>query len=435
MLSLHNAFVVASTSLGAAAILLHAVPGSAHAQIASAVAGPPLTLTEAVASAVRASPDIVAAREAAAAARGRERQAGARANPLVSYSREQTGSGSAANSQNILEIEQPLDIGGLRGGRSEAARLRREAAEARVRVTEAQVAYEVTVAFANTIAAERRAALASQVGESFVEAERVASRRLAAGDVSGFTARRIRLEANRYSILRAESLLASRTARLALSTLLPRDVDGSRALELNLPAIRAGFAAIPADSLESIALGRRADLVALALEGRAAAADASVARRERTPIPVVAAGIKRESAGDASSQGGFVAGLRLPFPLWDRRGGAIEASDAETRRAAAELMSANRRVQREVAETADALRTAERQLDVLTPQVGADASATLRAAQAAYAEGEISLLEWLDAARAYQEVESGFANLRSEYLSRAAALARALGTTLIQDAG
>ncbi len=98
-------------------------------------------------------------------------------------------------------------------------------------------------------------------------------------------------------------------------------------------------------------------------------------------------------------------------------------------------MSANRRVQREVAETADALRTAEQQLERLTPQVSADASATLRAAQAAYAEGEISLLEWLDAARAYQEVESGFANLRSEYLSRAAALARALGTTLIQEAG
>jgi len=434
MHSPHNAFVVAITRLGAAAILLHGVPVFAHAQIAPAVATPPLTLAEAVATAVRASPDIVAAREAAAADRGRERQAGARANPSVSYNREQTGSGSTANSQNILEIEQPLEIGGLRGGRSEAARFRREAAEARVRVAQYQAAYEVTVAFANTIAAERRAALASQVGESFAEAERVASRRLAAGDVSGFTARRIRLEANRYSILRAESLLASRTARLALSTLLPRDMDGSRALELDLPAIRAAFAAMPADSLASIALGRRADIVALALEGRAVAADATIARRERTPIPVLAAGVKRESVGNASSQGGIVAGLRLPLPLWDRRGGAIEASDAETRRAAAELMSANRRVQREIAETEDALRTAEQQLERLTPQVSADASATLRAAQAAYAEGEITLLEWLDAARAYQEVESGFANLQSEYLVRAAALARAVGTTLIQDA-
>jgi len=121
MHSLHNAFVVAGTRLGAAAILLHGVPGSAQAQIAAAAASPPLTLAEAVATAVRVSPDIVAAREALAAARGRERQAGARANPSVSYSREQTGSGSTANSQNILEIEQPLEIGGLSAANPPAA--------------------------------------------------------------------------------------------------------------------------------------------------------------------------------------------------------------------------------------------------------------------------------------------------------------------------
>ncbi len=395
--------------------------------------GPSLTLSEAIASAVAVSPDILAAREAVAAARGRERQASAVGNPTVSYTREQTGSGSRANSQDVLELEQPLEIGGARGVRTQAARFRREAADARVNVAESQVAYEVAVAFANAVAAERRATLASLIADLFTEAERVSSQRLATGDVSGYTARRIRLERNRYAVLRAEAMLESRAAMLALATLLPPNIDKSRPLELNLPAIRALMAARIADSAASVALESRADIAALTLEGRAAAADASLARRERTPVPVFAAGGKRESVGDAPAQNGFVAGVRLPLPLWDRRAGNVEAFDAEARGRTAEVTSLRRKASREIAEAADALRTAEQQLGAMTPQITEDAAATLRAAQAAYAEGEISLLEWLDATRAYHEVEAGFVNLRSQYVIRAAALMRAAGTMLTQD--
>jgi outer membrane protein TolC len=48
----------------------------------------------------------------------------------------------------------------------------------------------------------------------------------------------------------------------------------------------------------------------------------------------------------------------------------------------------------------------------------------------AYREGEISLLEWLDTIRAYHEAESAYADLRSEYITRRAALERATGAPL-----
>ncbi len=393
-----------------------------------------LTLSEAIASAVAASPDLVAAREEVAAARGRERQASARPNPAVSFSHEGTGSGARANSQKILEVEQTLEIGGIRSARTEAARFRREAAEARVRFVRSEVEYAVTVAFAEAVVSERRSALAALVAGSFNEAERAAAERFAAGDIPGFTARRIRLEKNRYAVLHAEAALESRTARLALWTFLPTEADKSRALQLEMVSVPAATVVFPSDSAAYAAVDARPDIAALALDGRAALADATVARRERRPVPVFAAGAKRETSGDGAAQSGIVAGLRLPLPLWDRRAGAIEASDADARRRHAELASARRQAVREIAESEDALRTAERQLATMSPQLVEDAAATLRAAQAAYAEGEISLLEWVDASRAYYEVETGLANLRSQYVIRAARLIRAYGIIPTQDA-
>jgi outer membrane protein TolC len=88
---------------------------------------------------------------------------------------------------------------------------------------------------------------------------------------------------------------------------------------------------------------------------------------------------------------------------------------------------------REVLETADALRAAQEQLRAIGPSIQADAAVALRSAQTAYAEGEITLLEWLDTVRAYQETEATLANLRAELVIRAAALERAVGMPLFQE--
>ena len=87
-----------------------------------------LTFTAALAMARDASPELRAAREAVAAAVGRERQAAARGNPTLSYSREQTGHTGQSNSQDIAAVEQPIDVSGQRAARVAAARLARAAA-------------------------------------------------------------------------------------------------------------------------------------------------------------------------------------------------------------------------------------------------------------------------------------------------------------------
>jgi len=84
----------------------------------------------------------------------------------------------------------------------------------------------------------------------------------------------------------------------------------------------------------------------------------------------------------------------------------------------------------EVEQAWSAVLAAETQLEALRPQLGSEASAALAAAEAAYAEGEITLVEWLDAVRAYQEAEASYASLRAETVIQRAALERAVGTRL-----
>ena len=85
---------------------------------------------------------------------------------------------------------------------------------------------------------------------------------------------------------------------------------------------------------------------------------------------------------------------------------------------------------REVQAAFGAHQALSQQLDALRGALGGEALKARRAAESAYAEGEIGLLEWLDSVRAYQEAETTYATLQAEFIARRAALERATGATL-----
>lgn len=408
--------------------LAHVFPAS----FIRAQEAPSLSLAEARALARAASPDIVAAREAVAVARGLEAQAGAYINPTLNYTAERTSGGGETNRQQIAGVEQAVELGGQRRARREAARLRTQSAEAALQSAEALVDFDVVRRYALAVTAARRVSLARTASAAFVEAARISDRRLQAGDVSTYADQRLRLEAARYAALEAEAVLASRSARAALSSAISADLDSLSASNAVLTDSLPGSPTdLRLEALLALASSNRADLRAMSLEADASAADARLAARERIPTAVFSAGLKsEESAGNPESMNGFAAGFSIPIPIWDRRRGAIQAADAAARRRVAERESLRRRISGEVRESHGALTAAEQQLALLAPQLGARAAAALRSAQFAYAEGEITLLEWLDAVRAYHEAESVYASLVGETVIRRAALERAVGTQL-----
>ncbi len=388
-----------------------------------------LSLSDATGMAHSVSPEIRAATEVVAAARGRELQARAISNPSFAYSTERTSGNGASNSQQIFALEQRLEVGGQRGARARAAGLRRTAVEARLESARALLDYEVARTYALAVSADRRASLARQAAASFSNAGRVSERRLAAGDVSVYADRRLRLEAARYSALEAEANLSRRSARLALSALISASADSFVIADAILTdSIPSSVARPDVVALRAAALRSRSDYIAVSADMEALQAEATLASRERAPTPMLSAGVKTETAGqDGDRMSGFAGGISLPLPLFDRRKGAIQAAAAEVRRAVAEREVLRRRIVREVDEAADALLAAEQQRAALAPQLGSQSAAALRSAQVAYAEGEITLLEWLDAVRAYHEAESSYAALLAETAIRRATLERAVG--------
>jgi outer membrane protein, heavy metal efflux system len=420
----HSCHTLARWALVTALVV---TPGVAHAQI---------SLSQAQSAARAASPELRAAREAAAAAAARERQAGAFPNPTLAYGREQTARNGQTSAQDIAQLEQPLEIGGQRGARRDVARLRRAAADARLVAATAQLDYDVAREFALAVAADGRAWLAEQAAGAFTEAQRVSERRLAAGDVSGYVARRLRLEAARHAALRAAAELERRNRRVALATLLGKFATDADSLALPGPSTADSALAVPdLDAVLAHAQRNRADLRAAALDAEAALAEARLIGRERTPTPTLSAGYKGETitdslSGSSARFGGFVAGMSLPLPLFDRRRGAVQAADADARRIEAQADVVRRRAAREVAEALVALRAAEIQRAALAPHLGEGTRAAMRAVQTSYAEGEITLAEWLDAVRAYQEAESTYLTLQADVDIARAALERVTGTPL-----
>lgn len=415
-----------------------------------------LPLADARAAALRLDPAVRAAREAAAAAAARERQAAALANPTLNYGREQTSRAGQSNAQDIAQIEWPVDIVGQRAARIAAARFRREVAEARVIAATQALDVAVLRAYVEAVDAAHRLQLAEAAYRTATEAQRVSDERVRAGDVAGYAGRRLRLEAGRYAARRAEAAVQAGAARerLALLTGMPvaqiaipmvsaSDSTGTAygaMLASALGRVTATLTALPeaGDSLVARAVANRADVVVAQREAQGAQADARLASRERIPLPAISAGYKGERVRSGAnvpgvSLYGFVAGFSVPLPLLDRRAGAVAAADATARQLDAEVDSARRRVSREVLDALSALRSTEAERAALQPFAGAESRLALRGVQAAYAEGEITLTEWLEAVRAWQETELALMTLTTDITLRRVDLARAVGLSLFPN--
>lgn len=402
-----------------------------------------LTLSSALDSARRNNPALQAATEAVAVASALERQAAAFPNPTVVWSHEQVSRTGGTDAEDIVRVEQELPLV-QRSPRIAAARFRREVAEARLHAARSELDFSVARAYALAVAADRRATLAAEAADAFRSALRASEQRLAAGDISGYAHRRLRLEAARYDVLRAATALDERTRRLELATMIAstqgsiRAIAESAVLADSPPGAGTLESALLAtvDSLLANALSARGELRASLLEAQAAAAQADLARRTRIPVPTLVGGSKTERvAGEPGRTSGLVAGISLPVPLWNRASGTIAAAESEARRLEAESEIVRRRVVREVIEARDALRAALDQTALLEPGIGEDSRRALAAAQTAYTEGEITLLEWLDAVRAYQETQATWVGLTAEAAIRIAELERAAGIRLRVSTG
>lgn len=344
----------------------------------------PMTLEAALRRALESNPAYLAAAQGEDIARGAVRDARLFSNPEVELEapglfRKRT----FANYQ--LTIAQDFEVAGQRGlriGLTERA-LARAQAEA---MDAARVLLgEVSMAFVEAVAAERRHAVIEENREVLSQLLEAVRRQRAQGAVSDLEANLATTEFGRADarLLRAESeIIASRIA-------LARSIG----IEENASIRPTGAGpnapeAVDLDQLTGDALTYRPDLAARHL----AVAESSDALKlaRRTAYPDLRIGLLVEGPGsDAPTDVGAVVGLALP--LWNRNQGIRATREAELVRSRLEVTSLEIDIRAEVRRGVQVFRTAHAAVVALERDTVKPARDNLHLIEVAYEAGKIDL--------------------------------------------
>lgn len=401
-----------------------AFPLDANAQDAGArEAGVrPVTLEEAQRLFRQNNLELMIARARMEAAAALVRDAAAFPNPTATVTHEPVSDGNADYSESYFNLSQRIEWSGARGARTDAASRLADAARADYRADSLRLAFDVSSAFARAVAATERVRVLDSVTELFRDADRAGEAMLEEGETSGYSLRRLRVERARYENRLSAALLEREAARRRLEILILPEADPSVRLEpVSEPS------ALPHDvgfeRVLELARSRRPELDAAGAEKQAARAQEQLARRERLPDPQVTAGYKRQSDGFD----GLFLGLATPIPIFDRGRGTIQAAQAQHHAAETRRILVERSVAADVRRAWDTFVSLKQRHELIAANLLAETDELLTAARVAYSEGEMSLVELLDAAEAYRDARTTTLDLRTDLRIAYYDLVRAAG--------
>lgn len=123
------------------------------------------------------------------------------------------------------------------------------------------------------------------------------------------------------------------------------------------------------------------------------------ADRLRIPEPVLNAGLKRANTGNPSIDNGPVIGISIPLPVFNQGKSEVARFSAEQERSSARLEQLTRRVQASVEAAWQTFAVQRETRDAYIQSQDASSNELLRIATLAYQEGEIGILQLLDAHR------------------------------------
>jgi cobalt-zinc-cadmium efflux system outer membrane protein len=352
-----------------------------------------LTLSEARSLALRSNPSLRASRVSIDVARGELRQAGiyVRDNPSTDVLGGKPGA--------ELGVTQQIEVAGQRSARVAAGQASVDRANAGVLNATRTTIADVDRAFYRLAANRQREALAREVLTLNERLAESAARQLAAGDISQLEANLAIVEYGR-SRARALSVQREREApESELRVLLGLAPDDAVAPVVDLPAaIRPDSAALPAtrvvfdslsiDSLTTVALSRRPDILERAAAVRQATALATVARREAFPNLLLRGSWEPLEGGDGRT---FRPGIGLTLPAFNRNQGDVQARRAEALQAELERVALVAETRAMVSRAVRAYRLAAAEVDVLERTVLTPARENRRLLEVAYRAGKVGL--------------------------------------------
>jgi outer membrane protein, heavy metal efflux system len=384
--------------------------------LAPVAAGQGRTEREVVELIVRDGPQARAIRAESEVTRREQLARLAYPNPSVTYSRE------GAGFTEFFQAEQSLPLFGARAALSRAGVAATAAAEAERDLRLWLLRSDAAAAVARMVAEQARLELALghvREVERLIEILRTRERE---GEGSRFDRLRAEQELGDTNQLVASAAVAMAEARATVSGMLPPDASLS-------PIAAAPVTQqppVPMETLFARATSTRAELRALQQLAQRATFEAEAARRSRLPSPTLFGGMKR--ADDVSGrEAGGVFGVSVALPVFDAGGRDAARWEAERARVDAERVSIESRIRSEISGASEVL--AVRQAALSQEQPGS-AEELSQIAEVAYREGEVGILELLDAVRTVSRARIRSIELRLDARLAQIALERAVGDTL-----
>lgn len=370
-----------------------------------ALSAPLLTVDQALREARERAPYAQELAERVRADEGRLQQARARPNPEVDVQLEDfAGSRSLSGTraaQTTGSFALPVELGGKRQARIGAAAS--TLGLTRAETAAALLDLDLAVRRAHIQSAEAEAAtdLAGRELEIARTLEETVGKLVTAGrepPLRQVTAATERAQAEANVTLAAAERVAARESLAALI--------GRAAADFEVPPLATDRTAIGPVGVLSPA---DADLRSADLQLEAAQQRLRLARSERAPDVRLSVGVRRLAAEDATA---MVAGVSIPFPLFNRNGGNIAAAAADARAAEAQRQRRVREAEARLAASDARARAALERVATYERIVVPGAEEALRIARIGYAAGRFPYVDLLQAQR-------GLATARRDRLAAA----------------
>jgi cobalt-zinc-cadmium efflux system outer membrane protein len=380
------------------ALLILAIPIGVTAQ-----PNGPLTLERAVERFLQRNLAVEATRHRVDVARAEQLVARARPNPTVTLSAENIPYSGPTPASELYEIgttySHPIELGGKRDRRLDVA-------EATVAVAEAQLADTIQRRLLDLKRAFYEVVLARHAVEQATENRRALDAlvtlnetRLRAGAIAEGEVIKARVERGKADTALAHTRLELQQTGIKLLDILGEsDFATAGMVEGGLAPAPGGVPDLMA--LRATALQRRPAIVAAEQGSSLATRRVALEEARRTPDVSPFVGLRRVGENNT-----VLFGVSIPLPIIDRNEGSIARARAEARAAEADLALQRNRVLAEVEAAYRAWENARDRAAAFDQGLLRQADEAQSIARAAYQEGAIELLAYLEAQRTHAEIQ------------------------------
>ncbi len=411
-------------------------PSVGHAQPQTLTAE--VTVDELVARALAESPDVLAARADADAAKGRLVQAGLRPNPTV----ELGGQKALGTDNNVMVgLSIPLDLNRRKEGRVGVAEREVEMKRFQVTDRERRLRADVRMKAAEVLAARRDLEVTDDLLRTNREALNLVGERARRGAVPPLEENLLLVEVNRLDAGRRmlESRVEVLTLQLKALTAWPAEAPLTLTGDLGGPPPPT----IDRQAAVAQALAQRADL-------RAAQADAAMARAKIAKEQAegrwdasFSVNYQRQDFGFAglsglTDRGGtrpiqdvfhyFGGALTITLPVRNQNQGNVAAARAEAAAAERRIELTVLTVRQEIQAAFTQYEATQRSLEIYARGVRDVARQNLDVVRQTYQLGRGTLLDVITEQRRYIDIEMGYTDALKQVYNAAIEIERAAGT-------